>query len=341
MKYSTSAKLHSRTDKTGKRKIYVTYTFNQETTPFATAYSVSETDWDSKSKLAKVGTIDAVKINQKIQQTQTTLLDIASNLATPSHDIVKKLYTERSYQESKAEFNSFLDLAIAVGEDEQLVEAETKLNKELQQLQQRKQAHAPAAKQYGLESLEQQALRVAEQQLQDLFAEYAGTGEIIKGQLDRNGKPRLDQGTLTHYKPDTYLHMRAMWSQVNEFSQYTGYSLTLNSINLNFHTKFGNYVLFDRVIKNRAGQDMVVPGCFDNHFGSLIKRLKTFMAWCRDEKGLAVNPQVKSKKFKTYTEVNEVIILTDQHYKLLADFRFEPECKESWLKAIDLTLFQT
>lgn len=340
-KYSTSAKLHSRTNKEGKRALYVTYTFAKKTTPFPTSFSVAESDWDGKRKLAIVGTTDAVAINNKIQQVQSDILAVAAKLAVPTHEMVKRLYGEQAYQQSKQELNKYLDLAIAVGEDWQIENAEEKLAGDQKQLEARKKAFAATRTQHGLESNEEREVAVAKQELANLWLRFAGTGEPIPGQVNANGKPRREQGTLKHYKPATYNSMVSMWNIVHEFAEYTGYTLTLQNINLDFYRRFGDFILFGRKVKDKNGNWTDSELSFDNHFGSIIKRLKTFLNWCASDGGASLNPEANSRKFKILEEENEVIILSDSTYKLLADFRSDPACNPSWVKHIDITLFQT
>lgn len=327
MKYSTSAKLHTRANKEGKRAIYVTYTYNKITTLFPTAFLVGADDWHSISKLAVIGSADAVRINQKIQQMQTDLLAIAASLPAPEHELVKRLFSEQAYKAAKAEFNKHLDLAIAIGEDEQIAQAETKLQQDAKQLAKRKKAFAPVRTQHGLNNEELSAQTAAEQQLAELFAEYAGSGEVLAGKFYADGKPRHDQGTLKHYKRGTYLNMRQMWTLLQEFSKEANYTVTIQSINLHFYQLFGDFILYKKE-------------SFDMHFGSVIKRLKSFLFWAESEKGITLNQQVKSKKFKALTETREIHILNDEVYKALEAFKEEPECKQVWKKYIDLTLFQ-
>lgn len=331
-KYSVSAKLHSRRTKTGERPLYVLYIYASEVSTFPTGESVKEEAWDSKTKLVNRSiTSEADRINAKVKRMQADLLEIAASLTTPSHEIVKRRYNDLAYTKAKAEFNKYLDLAISIGEDQQIEDAEAKLAKDGEQLKARKTAHQPARKQLvsaGILSKEEVAHQAQVQELSNLFLRYAGTGDIIPGQLDSKGKPRRDQGSLKHYKADTYKHVRSMWQQLNDFSTAKNYPLTVQSINQQFYQRFGDYILYDQ-------------NNYDNHFGSLIKRLKTFMFWCEAEQGITIHPQIKSRKFKVMCEENEVLILSDEQYQMLADFRTHKDCKSVWVKYIELTLFQS
>lgn len=330
MKYTVSAKLHHRTTKEGTRAIYATYTYNRETSTFPTGLSVRLENWDSKMKLAVVGSPEALPINSRLQQIQADLLEIAGSLSLPDHETVKRGYADHAATKSKAEFNKYLDLAVHIGEDEQIVQAERKLEADKEHLKRRKESFKPGRKVLvaeGILTQEEEKHAAAVQELADLFIRYAGTGLPIEGQRDNKGKPKVDQGHLKHYKADSYKHVRTMWNQLNEFSRVKNYPLTLQSINLQFYQAFGDYILFD--LDN-----------YDNHFGSLIKRLKTFLLWVESVGEKTIHPQLKPRKFKVLTEENEVIILSDDHYGMLADFRSAPECNSVWVKYIDMTLFQ-
>lgn len=330
-KYSVSAKLHSRRTKGGVRPVYVVYTYDKESSAFPTSLSIHESNWDLKNKQAVVGTPDAVRINTTIQQIQSDLLSIAAGLLDPRHELIKRRYASLAEEKRNCEFNRKVALAYNIGELGQIEQAEEKLAIQHSTIKQRKEAlrpALPALASIGVLTKEAEVLGPAVKQFADLFLLYAGTGETIPGQFDSKGKPKRDQGSIKHYKPDTYKHVRAMWSQLNEFSRVKNYPLTLQSINLQFYQSFGDYILFD--LDN-----------YDNHFGSLIKRVKTFLLWCEAEQGVSVHPQVKSRKFKVLSEEKEVIILSDEYYRLLADFRTDPDCKPNWVKYIDMTLFQS
>jgi hypothetical protein len=331
-KFSVSAKLHNRANKAGKHPVYATYTYGRETTPFPTGLQVSKSSWDDKKKLAVVGSADALDVNGKLQQMQTDLLAIATSLIMPSHDTVKRRYTD--FINQKAKENTERQGAMKHGVDMlfHFKREEKRVQQEVAELERKRNVVEPLR-----EALYNKGLHIAEttarvspdaKQLADLFNEYAGTGEIIPGQFYANGKPRRHQGTLSHYKPDSYKHVRSMWQQLEEFSLAKNYPLTLQTINLTFYKNFGDYILFE---KNN----------YDNHFGSLIKRLKTFLNWCETDKGAPIHPHAKSKKFRSLVEENEVIILSDEHYHLLDQFRHDPLCKAAWVKYIDLTLFQS
>lgn len=330
-KFSVSAKLHNRANKAGKHPVYATYTYGRETTPFATGMQVTKADWDDKKKLAVVGSADALDINSKLQEVQTALIGIAKSLTTPAHNIVKMRYADFMNQKTKeiterqGAMKQGIDMLFHFKKEEKRVQ------QEVAELERKRNVVEPlrqALYDKGLHIPETTArLSPVAKQLEDLFNEYAGTGEVIPGQFYSNGKPRRHQGTLSHYKSDTYKHVRSMWQQLQEFSEAKNYPIALETINLTFYKQFGDYILFD---KNN----------YDNHFGSLIKRLKTFLNWVDTDRGVPIHPHVKNKKFRTLVEENEVIILSDEHYHLLDQFRHDPACKTSWVKFIDLTLFQ-
>lgn len=330
MKFSVSARLHSRANKEGKKAVYLTYTFDRQTSQIPTKLLIAEEDWDQKKKLAIVGTTDALRINGKLQESQTLLISIAESIATPSHEIVKRRYANESFERSKQALLGKLERGIQIADLGILEREEDEVRQKVGDLARKKAEFEPirqklAATGVKMKDSPQQS---AVKQLADLFNEYAGTGEEIPGQFYATGKPRRDQGTLSHYKPDTYKHVRSMWQQLQEFSQAKSFPLTLRTINLNFYKQFGDYILFDK-------------GNYDNHFGSLIKRLKTFLNWVDTDREVSIHSHVKSKKFRTLVEDNEVIILSDEHYHLLDQFRHDPLCKAAWVKYIDLTLFQS
>ncbi|UWX55734.1 site-specific integrase [Maribacter litopenaei] len=102
----------------------------------------------------------------------------------------------------------------------------------------------------------------------------------------QKGKNVKTDGTLRRY--GTALNF------YKDFSEFTGYELTFDEINLDFFEKFRDYAFEEKQTLN-------------NYFSKLISVLKTFMSWSH-ERGYHDN--LLYKKFKAPEQEIEVVYLT-------------------------------
>jgi site-specific recombinase XerD len=141
-------------------------------------------------------------------------------------------------------------------------------------------------------------------------------------------KQYVEELTKTNaVKKSTLKQVNSLFNNLKKFAEAKQYPMTFGNMGFDFYQKYGDWVLVDE-------------DNYDGFYGSLVKRLRTWLGWCVDEKGINVNPQFRSKKFKVLTEEFDVVYLTTKELEWLDEFRNHENCKPSWIRIIDMTLVQ-
>lgn len=339
-KFSISAKLKSRANTDGTHLIQATYTYNRVLKEYGIGYSCDKASWDSVKKLVVPRTSDAVVINNKIQLCQALLFEVASSLSVPSHEAVKAGYLvaaaaaekkekeellkfigygtgaiEKMKADSEEELEDVIGLMVAeAGVDEySKLTAHFKNQVEVLQPKIRKNRIIQRLEETGIyksKDKESEELEAGKKLFNDSFKAYIA--EIVK---------------TKSMKPGSIKQQHALKSKLDKFEAATGFALTFPRMGFDFYEAFYAWCT-------------AVEGNYDNYYGSLIKRLRTFLSWAVDEKGLPVNMQFRSKKFKVTKESHDVIYLKLEELEWLDEFRNHSSCKVHWIRVIDMALVQ-
>lgn len=98
-----------------------------------------------------------------------------------------------------------------------------------------------------------------------------------------------------HLTPGTLKQRKSFVSSLKLFATDKKYELKFSEMNDGFYNALAKYYLYEK-------------GNYNNFFGSVIKRLKSFLKWCVEDMGIEVNPAYR--KFKIYTEEKEIVYYT-------------------------------
>ncbi|WP_299988824.1 phage integrase SAM-like domain-containing protein [uncultured Pontibacter sp.] len=112
----------------------------------------------------------------------------------------------------------------------------------------------------------------------------------------------------SHIEPGTLKQRKAFVSSMKLFAADKKYDLQFSQMTEAFYSTLAHYYLYEK-------------DNYNNFFGSIIKRLKTFLKWCADEMGVAVNPAFR--KFKIYTEEKEIVYFTPKELTLLYNHNWD------------------
>jgi len=128
---------------------------------------------------------------------------------------------------------------------------------------------------------------------------YAAIDKFIeqsKGRINEKRGTKLTQCTINEYK-------RTL-KKLKEFEKDTNYTITFETINLDFYFGFKEYL---------EENDYAL-----NTIGKYIKTVRTFMNYV-NEQGFTNNLSYKSKLFKVPTELSEQIYLNEKELKKIID----------------------
>ena len=326
MKYSISARLHSRSNKDNTRSILVVLYFDKEKSVYPTGITIPEDEWDTDKQLVKVSYVHSVDFSATIQAIQLQLHSLIKVVNEPvTHHKVKKYFEMESKE--VGEWKGILQSKDVDASKLNTVNAESgSLADDFIQFKSIQDgnaainnivANAKVRRSKILDRLEKSGIYTSDDKLrkdQELFLKMQV--EYVK-QLTQTNSVKL--GTLKQVK--------SLFNNLAKFQSETGYPLTFANMGFDFYQKYGDWVL-------------VAEGNFDGFYGSLVKRLRTWLGWCVDEEGIAVNAQFRSKKFKVLTEVFDVIYLSTTELEWLDAFRNHANCKPSWIRVIDMALVQ-
>jgi len=304
-KFSISARLASRVNKDGTHAIIITYTYDRVTKDFQTSIAVTKDNWDSKKKLVALTSSDAVKFNNLIQEKQALLHKVATELSEPTHELVKYNFTEQAYLLSKQKVDPSFKM---------MPSNDVRTMQDLQDLT------IPLK-----ERLARDKKKKPRVEKEESIIEIEPADKDNKLFFDLQAAYIRELKLSKSVKAGTLKQRQSLFSNLRKFQEDTGFILTFQKINLDFYQAYGDWVLF-------------TGGNYDNFFGSLIKRLKTWLTWVEEERQIAVNSRYK--KFKVLREEFDVTYLNDQELQWLDEFRNHPTCKPSWIRIIDMTLFQ-
>lgn len=339
-KFSLSAKLSSRANADHTHAVHVVYLFNRTTTQYSTGVAVDKELWDSVKKLCVVRSPADVEANNTIQQIQALLHSIASGLPVPTHQLVKNAFERQKgcledatwfAKQDKVvqqieETESFYDVFGTIQNTSTMLEYERTSFRELMQEGaamelKHQQAKTTQTKSKIVRRLEKAGIYKTQEVVQE---EHAKDYKFFMEMKDAYLKELSDTDSV---KKSTLKSKKSLFSNLARFKAATHFPLTFANIGFDFYKAYGDWLLIDE----------------DNHdayFGSMIKRLRTFLSWCVDERNIKVNPQFRSNKFKALKEEFDVVYLKTEELEWLDKFRNHSTCKPTWERVIDMALVQ-
>ncbi len=105
---------------------------------------------------------------------------------------------------------------------------------------------------------------------------------------------------------------------LKDFAEVKMRKLNFDDINLDFYHDFITYLQSEKTFKKKNGVKVTEEGLAQNTIGKKIQTLKIFLNAASD-KGINVNTQYKSHRFKAITEESESIFLPEQEIQMLYD----------------------
>ena len=332
--FTIGARLDSKANKEGQRRIQVTYTYQRKTTEYKTELATDPALWDKSQQQLLVHSAEAAAANAKIQQIQRLLFQVASSIAEPDHELVRSGYN-LAYATHEAEAavdkqtQQQQQLLVAATDTDSLLDVFTTVHNTQDMLRYQMQSVKESIAEIDLYTARSKKSKLIQRlENKGIYKSDKKLQEEQKYFVDMQTEYVNDMIQTDQIRPSTLRQMKSLFNNLNKFSQDKNYALTFDKMNLDFYKAYGDWVLKEQ--KN-----------FDGYFGSLIKRLKTWLGWCLDEHNIQVNTQFRSKKFKAPREEKDVIYLKLNELEWMDEFRNHPTCKPSWIRVIDMALVQS
>ncbi|MFD3000447.1 hypothetical protein ACFS7Z_08760 [Pontibacter toksunensis] len=297
--YSTKAYLQ-KPDKQGVGRIYIRYTHDRKTNAISLDKKVEAFKFDSKNGLIYNKYPEAESLNSAIREAQQLIEKVAASLRTPEFALVKKGFLERSAElkakKKQERYNRVIPDLYNHFEAEEIPQQIKEYQEKINELLVKQRELS--AKGYKNESVEELEFR-------NYLAEYPDTF---------NSKSKSAKA-----------HINVWIKVLLEFSEKTNTTLTYDIFDYKFYDSYAKYLMYDSEHKY-----------FNNNFGNHVKRLKAFLQWLEDDKGVTVINK-GYKKYKVLKEEIEIIYLTSEELELLWNHRSEVEAP--FVKYIDLCVF--
>ncbi|MBA9078211.1 hypothetical protein [Rufibacter quisquiliarum] len=295
MSYSTKAIL-LKPDKQGFSRIHIRYTYNRKPSSISIDEKIERVHFDTVKGLVKPKHPDSSEINNKIRTAQAELESVASSLENPEFVQVKEIYEKRVAEKVAAH--------------------------------KRKRLHEKIDYVINISDANDIAKQIAYHQNK--------LNELIKMQKEL---------ALKGFGSNSYEHNQIL-EYLNEFIKYHAdkpvYQKQLKSFSVRFKkfTEKNNIILdyniFDKDYYNLYCNYLKTEhNATLNYIGSNVKKLKAFLTWINEVKGIEMKKDFK--KFKVQTEKKDVIYFTEEELDLIWDYK--KECKKEYKKYIDLCVF--